>query len=241
MEIENKNGLPPHLSHDRSTGMQMDEPIAQYELGTGKNFVYLILDWSQKKAAMVDPQSDLQGMLSDLQKNGFTLESILLTHTHYDHTAGVVTLLKRFPNLEVRVGESDLHRLPSSVSALKTLKVLRDGEMLSVGNLSLSAHHTPRHSAGEFSYFLDRSVGVDRPYLFTGDTIFIRDCGRTDFPDGSNEAMFASIQKVKQFPRDTVFLVGHHYAKECSTTLAREMETSPPFRCSSVDELASLE
>jgi hydroxyacylglutathione hydrolase len=232
--------IPKHLSLDHASGMHVGEPIAQYELGTGKNFVYLILDWASKKAAIVDPQSDLAGMLADLKKYDFELVSILLTHTHHDHIAGVVPLLKLHPDLEMRVGEEDLHRLSAQASSAPGLKIIKDGEKLSVGNLQLSAHHTPGHSAGEYCYFLDQAEGVSRPYLFTGDTVFIRDCGRTDFSDGSNEQMFHSIQKIKKFPLETVFLVGHHYAKECSTTLAQELASSPPFQVKSVNELAAL-
>jgi glyoxylase-like metal-dependent hydrolase (beta-lactamase superfamily II) len=232
--------LPVHLATHESTGLREGEPIAQFEIGTTQNFVYLILDWQTKTAAIVDPQQDLARPLQALQDHGFTLHTILLTHTHYDHVAGVGPLLKLFPSLQVRVGDDDLHRLPKILQNHAHLKTLKDGEELILGNHRLQALHTPGHSRGEFSYFLKKSAGVERSYLFTGDTIFIRDCGRTDFEDGSNEEMFASIQKIKALPLDTVFLVGHHYQKECATTLAEELESSGPFRCHSVQELAAL-
>ena len=228
--------IPKHLSQDHATGLHEAEIIAQYELGSGQNFVYLILDWQTKQAAMVDPQKDLSGMLADLKKHDFELTAILLTHTHHDHIAGVVPLLKQFPDLTLRVGKDDLHRLPEFVCSAPGLKIVSDREEFNVGQLKFSAHHTPGHSAGEFCYYLAHP----QPYLFTGDTIFIRDCGRTDFSDGSNEEMFRSIQRIKKFPPETVFLVGHHYAKECSTTLARELMASLPFQVKSVDELTAL-
>ncbi|MBC7395880.1 MAG: MBL fold metallo-hydrolase [Bdellovibrionales bacterium] len=232
--------LPIHLAQEEAQGLCLDQPIAQFEIGDQKNFIYLVLDWSTKKAAIVDPQKDLSKPLQALSENGFELTEILLTHSHWDHTAGVEPLLKMLPKLTLRVGELDLHRIPEIVALSPTLKILSDGENFKIGSIGVRAFHTPGHSAGEFSYFLDRAPGMHRPYLFTGDSIFIRDCGRTDFQDGSNEQMFSSIQKIKKLPLETVFLVGHHYAVECATTLRDEMEKSPPFRCQSVKELAAL-
>lgn len=232
--------LPAHLAGFEAQGLLPQEPIAQFELGNLKNFIYLILDWASRKAAIVDPQRDLKPPLEALAKHGFELTTILLTHTHHDHVAGVDPLLKQMPHLEVRVGEKDLHRLGKAAQAHPQLKIIADGEKFSIGALEILAIHTPGHSAGEMTYFIKPQEGALVPYLLTGDTLFIRDCGRTDFPDGSNEQMFASIQRVKRLPAETVFLVGHHYQRECATTLAAELKASPPFLCRSVQELVSL-
>jgi hydroxyacylglutathione hydrolase len=232
--------LPAHLAATTAQGLKKDEPIAQFEIGSMKNFIYLILDWSSKQAAIVDPQKDLSEPLAALTEHGFSLTSILLTHTHFDHTAGVGPLLQENPALTIRVGGADLHRLVDKIKQAPGLKLLQGQEKFSMGEIEIQALHTPGHSAGEFCYFLPKAGPVSVPYLFTGDTIFIRDCGRTDFEDGSNEEMFASIQKVKKLPPETIFLVGHHYARECATTLGEELKASAPFQCNSVTELAAL-
>jgi glyoxylase-like metal-dependent hydrolase (beta-lactamase superfamily II) len=226
--------LPAELAGHQPQGGVTNCPVAQFEIGAHKNFVYLILDWTERVAAWVDPQSDLTEPLAFLTKHKFRLGSILLTHTHFDHIAGVAELLHRFPESPLVVHQTDTHRLAKP--ALARVRPAGDGELLKIGSMSLKILHTPGHSAGECSYLLQ----TGRPYLFTGDTIFIRDCGRTDFEDGSNEQMFASIQRVKKLPPETIILPGHHYKPECATTIAREMEESGPFRCRSVEELAAL-
>ncbi len=233
-------GLPEHLSHSTAKGLCSGQPVAQYELGSGKNFVYLLLDWESKKAAIVDPQRDLSGILDDLEAHGFILEQVLLTHTHFDHIAGLPFLMGALTELKVRVGSADVSRLSVSIQRDPRVQFLKDGEDFQVGSVQVRALHTPGHSAGEFCFYVPLQRSLDRPYVFTGDTIFIRDCGRTDFEGGSNEEMFESIQKLKALPPESVFLVGHHYAKECATTLRDEMTSSPPFRCQTVKELESL-
>ena len=228
------SSLPKHLSSTEAKGLVQGETIAQFELGDHRNFVYLILDWKTHQAAWVDPQFDVDTPLEALREHGFELKYVLLTHTHWDHVAGVPELIKRFPSLPIYVGEQDAGRLKSDARARS--KILKDGQTLLLGEISISVLHTPGHSAGECSYFLE----TDRPYLFTGDTIFIRDCGRTDLESGSNEQMFESIQMVKKLSSSTVILPGHHYVHDCATTIEKELKESPPFQCKSVEDLAKL-
>jgi glyoxylase-like metal-dependent hydrolase (beta-lactamase superfamily II) len=136
------------------------------------------------------------------------------------------------PGIELLVHDGDAHRLKH------TTRAIRHGDTISVGTLAVKVLHTPGHSAGECSYHL--KMPGRPPYLFTGDTIFIRDCGRTDLETGSNEQMFESIQAIRKLAPETIILPGHHYAPECASTLGRELLESPPFRCRSVEELASL-
>lgn len=212
-------------------------PVAQFEIGNLRNFVYLILDWSTREAAIVDPQKDLSAPLDALRTHGFRLTHVLLTHTHHDHIAGVPELARTFPEVPIAVHDSDLHRLPASVRTRAKILKLRDGESLRIGTLELQSLHTPGHSAGESCFFLPATVP---PYLFTGDTVFIRDCGRTDLESGSTKEMFESLQRIKKLPSETVILPGHHYARETASTLQKELQESPPLRCQSVAELEAL-
>lgn len=244
--------LPSHLSTHEAQGLKEGEPLAQYEIGDARNFNYLVIDWKSRRAALVDPHSGLSPILKDLEAHSLTLEEVWLTHSHWDHVAGLPELAHAQPEITIRVHLEDQHRLEKWKKQFPqaNLVSLHDGEILNLGSpaVSVKVMHTPGHSAGECSYFITslQSVGQNTlqnsaPYfLLTGDTLFIRDCGRTDFKDGSNEAMFESLQKISRLPPETVILPGHHYQNECASTLARELETSPPLRCRSVEELAAL-
>jgi glyoxylase-like metal-dependent hydrolase (beta-lactamase superfamily II) len=172
----------------------------------------------------------------DLEANGYRLKSILLTHTHHDHVAGVGPLLAERPDLPVFVHADDARRL-KSVPA-ENLRFVKNGDTLRVGALALEALHSPGHSPGEVCYRMDIRGGAG--YLFTGDTLFIRDCGRTDFPDSDNDAMFATLQKLKGLPDSLVVLPGHHYAPETASLLGVEKKVSPPLLCRSALELRNL-
>jgi glyoxylase-like metal-dependent hydrolase (beta-lactamase superfamily II) len=227
--------LPAHLSSGRAEGFVPGEMIAQYELGSMRNFIYLILDPATKEAAIVDPQKDLRPV-RDLEAHGFRLKAILLTHSHHDHVAGVGPLLAERPDLPVFVHADDTFRL-KNVPA-KNLRHVKDGEVFRMGALEVEALHSPGHSPGEVCYRVDEPGGAG--YLFTGDTLFIRDCGRTDFPESDNDAMFATLQRLKGLPDSLVVLPGHHYAPETASPLGVEKMSSPPLLCRSATELRDL-
>lgn len=220
--------IPAHLAGTSPQGLVPGQPIAQWELGPMKNLVYLLIDWSTRAAALVDPQEDVDTPLAALRAHGLELQRVLITHTHFDHVAG----LPRLRDVEVVVHRDDVHRLPAGRDRLR---VVDDGERVAIGALEAQVLHTPGHSAGHACYHLPAL-----PALVTGDAIFIRDCGRTDLPTGSDAAMFASIQRVKALPPATVILPGHHYRPEVASTVERERASSPPFRAASVEELAAL-
>lgn len=236
-----RQAIPKHLTTNRAEGLIRGEAIAQYELGSMRNFVYLVIDWEMKEALIVDPQKDL-APLEDLQANGIALKGILITHSHHDHIAGVSPLLEIDPSLPVYVHPLDEHRLKKISNS--SLHLLTDGERFYLNGektgtgVEIETLHSPGHSAGEVCFVVRVPDGSG--YLLSGDTLFIRDCGRTDLETGNNEAMFATLQKLKSLPDSYVMLPGHHYALETANLLGVEKTTSPPLLCLSVEELRTL-
>lgn len=230
MKVEN-----PFLSN-HPPGIMQNHPIAQFEIGNYKNFVYFILDWKTRHAAIVDPQKNLSIPLEALEKYKFQITQVFLTHTHWDHVAGLPELLTRFPEITVTLHEADLHRIQPILRSSVKIRKATDGEILTVGTLQIKVIHTPGHSAGECCFLTNTTP----PYLLTGDTIFVRDCGCTDLPTGNIEEMFCSLQKIKKLPSNSIVLPGHHYAPECGSTLQKELLESPPFACQTVQELDQL-
>jgi len=213
--------------------------IFQFEIGSMQNLVYLVVDWSTKQAAWVDPQKDLSEPLALIKKHQLSLQAVWLTHTHADHVAGLAELMGQFPGIPVYLHEKEAFRLKLSPSFQERLHFLHDQEQIALGNQGIRAWHMPGHSAGALSFEIP-SDGKAPPFLLTGDTLFIRDCGRTDLPTGSTAQMFESLQRYRQFPAETILLPGHHYREEWWSTLGQEWQESPPFQCRSAAELEAL-
>jgi glyoxylase-like metal-dependent hydrolase (beta-lactamase superfamily II) len=76
--------------------------------------------------------------------------------------------------------------------------------------------------------------------LLTGDTLFIRDCGRTDLPTGSTTEMFSTLQRYKSLNPQLKIFPGHHYREEFWSTLEVVLRTSPPLQCESAEQLEAL-
>ena len=224
----------------------MEITIDQFQIGGHRNFIYLITFGDQ--SLVVDPQSDLRPWQSRMRELGAQLAGIVLTHTHWDHVAGVPPLVEQDqnkersgkPKLPIYLHNLDAQRLRDSSKAVQERFVfVGDGDKIPLGSRSLEVLHTPGHSAGECSYYL-HSEAAKPPRLFTGDTIFVGDVGRCDLESGSVDEMFATLERLKRLPPDTIIYPGHHYGQTPTTTIAHECTHSPAWMCKTVKELDAL-
>ena len=99
--------------------------------------------------------------------------------------------------------------------------LVKDGDIISVGNVALKVIHTPGHSPGGICLY---SPG----YVFTGDTLFVEAVGRTDLPGGSWQVMNKSIQeKLFCLPEETKVMPGHNYGRTPTSTIGHEKSNNP--------------
>jgi glyoxylase-like metal-dependent hydrolase (beta-lactamase superfamily II) len=151
------------------------------------NNTYILLT---KKPAIIDPSENVDAILNHLKEHikPEDLEGIILTHYHFDHVLGVPRL-KEETNAEVMI-----HELDANFLSFKPDKLLKDDDVINLGNCSLKVIHTPGHTLGSICLYESKSK-----ILFSGDTVFpCGGVGRTDLPGGSPEQLIESIKKISK-------------------------------------------
>ena len=176
---------------------------------------YIILDEKSKETLVIDPAGDIDRIEEMLQILDGKLKYIFLTHCHGDHIAGVTELKNRCGGKIIihRYDAEGLNNADINLSGyiglprieLEADSRLDDGDLIHLGNLEIKVIHTPGHTAGGASLYIE-----NEKCLFTGDTIFRRTWGRTDLPTGSMEQIMNSItKKLLVLPDEVIIYPGH--------------------------------
>lgn len=184
---------------------------------------YLLGCLKTKSAAIIDfPQNSLPWLKTQVNSEGFAIQTLLLTHAHWDHIADAAKARRTF-GAPLWVHENDAGNLtqPGSdglplffpIEGVEPDGYLIEGQQLTVGALTLEVIHTPGHTPGGVCFYL-REKGI----LFSGDTLFAGGMGRVDFPHSSARDMKASLQKLASLPKETLVYPGH----ADSTTIGHE-------------------
>ena len=190
---------------------------------------YLVINEEAKEAVLIDPAGMTKKMIAYIKEEGITLKAILLTHAHFDHIMGIDKTIEDCGEMHVYVEETDLPLLNNAKLNESTVytngysyqggTVIHDGDVLSIAGIDFKVIHTPGHTAGGVSYYIE-SENV----LFSGDTLFRGSVGRFDFATSSKEALISSIkEKLLVLPDDTRVLPGHSHP----TTIAYEKAHNP--------------
>jgi len=176
-------------------------------------YTYLLGCENTGQAVLIDPViSATERDLAELSGLGLKLAFTLDTHIHADHITAALELKKETGCL---IAGPAIDKLPCTDVGIE------EGVPFIVGNLRFTPMHTPGHTDGHFAYL----VG-DR--LFSGDSLLIDGCGRTDFQNGSADDLFHSVRnKLFALPGDTLVYPGHDYSGRRVSTIAQEKQRNP--------------
>ena len=190
---------------------------------------YLVWD-DEKRACAVDPGGEPERLAKILASEAATLETILVTHGHFDHVEGVATLATA-TGAQVCCSREVVRVLTGSEGCAATglpipsvvperILVVSDGSTINVGGLTITVIATPGHTPGDVTYDID---GV----LFCGDLLFNGSVGRTDFAGGDFGRLLASVERLaERYPLGTQVYPGHMEP----TSLGWELKHNPFLR-----------
>jgi len=176
------------------------------------------------EAIIIDPgfetSREAARIFNYIEQEALKLKFIVNTHGHPDHICGNGIVKERF-KVPILVHEKDSHMLGGmKFFGLKGSPpadvILRDGDIITFGNLTLKVMHTPGHTPGSIALLGEREV-------FTGDTLFAGSIGRTDLPGGSDREMRNSLKKLASLPDFFKVYPGHGP----TTTIGEERENNP--------------
>lgn len=184
--------------------------VYQLQVGNMQNFTYVLEDEETKESVIIDPSWDLELVLEIIEKNDLKVKYIINTHHHFDHTIGNESLVKHTKS-KILQHES---------STLKNDMRVSDGEKIIFGKSELTVIHTPGHSQDSICLVGDGKI-------FSGDTLFVGNCGRIDLPGGSAKELYHSLfDTIYKLDDNLMLYPGHNYGSSPNSTIGKEKKTN---------------
>ncbi|MBO9447190.1 hydroxyacylglutathione hydrolase [Ruegeria sp. R14_0] len=162
------------------------------------NYAFLAHDAVSGNTALVDAP-EAGPILAELDKRGWTLSHVLLTHHHWDHVDGLSGILEKHP-AKVIGAAADAHRLPPLDQQV------HDCDTFEIGGEPVQVLDVSGHTVGHVAYYMPISAVV-----FTADSLMAQGCGRLF--EGTAQQMWSSLSKLAALPDETMVCSGHEYTQ----------------------------
>jgi len=184
--------------------------VHQIQVGNMQNFTYVVEDENTNEGIIIDPSWDLDQIETIIKRNNLKIKYIVNTHHHFDHTLGNEGM-KELTNAKIIQHEE---------SELKHDISVKDGDVIEFGDSKLMVLHTPGHSK-------DSICLIGEKIFFSGDTLFVGNCGRTDLPGGDTKDLYHSLfDIIYSLDDDLVLYSGHNYGHSLTSTIRQEKNTN---------------
>ena len=195
------------------------------KVGTMQNFVYLLADRRGGEAIVIDSGWETEPIVDAVKELGAKVKFAVGTHNHFDH---VSTLRELAETLGAKVVAHEHSFTDHDVS-------VKEGDVLAIGKNEVKVIYTPGHTPDSICLY-------DGGNLFTGDTLFIGNCGRTDLPGGSTKEMFRSLHDViLNLPPSTIIYPGHDYGDVPFRKLGEESQSNPTLSARTYAEFVGVQ
>ena len=200
--------------------------------GIAQTNAFVIADEDAKQAVLFDaPDHTVAPMLDEIQRRGWNLIGLWLTHGHFDHLADHAVVKQRFPSAQILIHPleadrlrnpgSQMFQLPFTIPPGEPDQLIEDGQTLRIGALEARVIHTPGHAPGHVAFHFPRERA-----LVGGDLIMMHSVGRTDLPGSSYAQLQESLRKIMGLPDETQLMPGHGDP----STIGEEREMNPYVR-----------
>ena len=197
--------------------------VHQVEVGNMQNFTYILED-DTGEAIILDPSWNLDEIEQIITRKALTVKYIVNTHHHFDHTLGNEAISK---STGAKIIQHESSTLAHDIS-------VSDGQSIKFGNSELKVLHTPGHSKDSICLVGDGKI-------FTGDTLFVGNCGRVDLPGGSAKELYHSlIDILSKLNDDLEVYSGHNYGSTTTSTIGHEKKTNFVMQQRTEEEFVQL-
>lgn len=193
---------------------------------TSSTYTYIIASRAGGEALIIDPVLDkVDRYIQLLAELDLRLVKAIDTHLHADHITGLGALRDRTQCITMMGEQSDV-----DVVSVR----IKEGDVVVVGEHEIKVIYTPGHTQDSYSFLMDDRV-------FTGDTLFIRGTGRTDFQQGDAAAQYDSLfNKLLKLPDETLVYPGHDYKGDTVSTIGEEKRFNPRLQVDSIEEYIGI-